>query len=479
MVLLLSQDSAKACTAGSRTALALFLLLASGCPSTPVPPPPRPELSPDTDPAIIELIESRYTAALDQPSVATARAELARAYHANNILVAACQAYEQAISLTRHGNREHLATWHYLSAHCFEESGDTEQARTSLRQALDLKADYAPAWTTLALWRLDDGDPTGAQEAFDQALALAPDSRDAASGRCRALIEKRNYENAKVSLEGLTKRFPGDRHIGFLLGTVYSQLGETDKAKPLLTLAGSSRSRAGQDPWLDSLGPLMVGYKPDLNRARAWTLGGQPGKAITLLLTMRQDRPQDPAVLTGLASAYVAARQPRDAETVLEDALEDGVESFAVHLNLGRIHQLTGDLNRALEQTERAIVLNPTLSGAWGQKGRQLFMQQRFDEARSALEEALHLDASNLEAGLLLAKSAYQMAAYPQAIATLQGLVESSQDPAEAYLILALSREKLNQPEQAAEAIRTALALPRIAPNIERALRQLARRLAS
>ncbi|MEM1181778.1 MAG: tetratricopeptide repeat protein [Acidobacteriota bacterium] len=455
--------------------LTALVLGAIACTQSPVAPPRQPELPEDLDAEIAASLGARFEAAASSPMSPELRAELAMAYHAHQYLEAACPSYRQAIALGGPSHAE-AAPWSYRLAHCLRElPAPPGVAVAQLEGVVRLDPAYGPARVTLAEWLAQDGELDKALAVLDDAAAAESDPAPVRFARWRILLES---GKAADMAEAAEEAYAGsnDPRIGALLGRAYRQLDDP-RAGGLQHL---SRVQAGAapDPWRDAIQDFEVGFKADMDRARRWTQSGEPDRAVELLEPRLESRPDDATVITSLASAHVAARRLGDAQQILSDAIGRGIEHFAIHLNLGRVYQLGGALEPALEQTQRAIDLNPTLAGAWTQKGRQLFLARRFDEASDALDKATELDPADVEAALLLGKSRFQLGRYGAAVEELERLLATFGRHGEASLIVALAHEKTGDLDRARDAVRKGLLAPGMPGALVQALRQLETRLA-
>jgi tetratricopeptide (TPR) repeat protein len=85
------------------------------------------------------------------------------------------------------GHRPDAAEPHYLRAKIYSEERDTAKAVSELQQAVELRRDFAEAWSDLGEARKNQSDGKGALTAFRRAVALSP--QDAvARGRLGALL---------------------------------------------------------------------------------------------------------------------------------------------------------------------------------------------------------------------------------------------------------------------------------------------------
>jgi predicted Zn-dependent protease len=92
-------------------------------------------------------------------------------------------------------------------------------------------------------------------------------------------------------------------------------------------------------------------HQPAPQIARAWRL----------LKAVEKQFPDDPAVLTALATAFLSAKQPLDAAHRFERVLELGVGSAMDEANAGTAWLQAGQIDKATHHLERAVQSDPLL----------------------------------------------------------------------------------------------------------------------
>ncbi len=137
------------------------------------------------------------------------------------------------------------------------------------------------------------------------------------------------------------------------------------------------------------------------NVARTYLWKGQPEKARPLLEEIVRRRPWEERFLTQLAPCYFQAGYLAQAERVLY-TIADGGEPDAPGTKLlwARIKLARGDLGGALRALLDAEAMNPQLPGIYIQIGDTYARLFQWQNARSAYEKAVNLDADNARAYL-------------------------------------------------------------------------------
>ena len=182
------------------------------------------------------------------------------------------------------------------------------------------------------------------------------------------------------ALEQLSTEFPDELSWRLYLGDLYFQRGETDSAFGVLAETIQKGSRK----------PLPV--RSYLLGAEAARLQGRMDKAAVILEQARTVYTNDLAVLNNLI--YVLAQDPRTlprARSLLPDLLEGAKESFAFYDTAAVVALRSGDAQKALEYSEKA--LNLMKKGSWGQTevimnaAEIQFALGQFDRAQKSLEQ--------------------------------------------------------------------------------------------
>ncbi|MFN0316485.1 MAG: XrtA/PEP-CTERM system TPR-repeat protein PrsT [Burkholderiales bacterium] len=173
-------------------------------------------------------------------------------------------------------------------------------------------------------------------------------------------------------------------------------------------------------------------------------LAKEPNQAETRYLLAQQ------LVLTGEAAA---------AEKEARKAMELGMKRSAIHATLARTILLQGDLDRLL--TETAVidtdVSQPDKASILGLRGQAYVVKAQHDDARSALNQALQLDASSTAA--LVGKGALHgiQREYEEARRWIDRAIKSDNTSPEAWSALGDLELALGKSAQAETAFTTAI----------------------
>jgi adenylate cyclase len=153
---------------------------------------------------------------------------------------------------------------------------DLEQSRRMFEGAIELDADYAPAWAGLATvhallyewWGSNDEDLHRADRASQIALELAPDLADAHFARGFALSLHRRYDEAQIHFELAARINPNLFDAYYYYGRATFARGEIEHSVELFRKAAEVRQEDYQSPTFQAQSLRMLGR---VDEARAAT----------------------------------------------------------------------------------------------------------------------------------------------------------------------------------------------------------------
>jgi adenylate cyclase len=144
---------------------------------------------------------------------------------------------------------------------------DLEQSRRMFEGAIELDADYAPAWAGLATvhallfewWGSKDEDMHRADRASQIAMELAPDLADAHFARGFALSLRRLYDEAQIHFELATRINPHLFDAYYYYGRAAFAHGEIEHSVELFRKAAEVRQEDFQSPTFQAQSLRMLG----------------------------------------------------------------------------------------------------------------------------------------------------------------------------------------------------------------------------
>ena len=425
----------------------------------PLPAPPAAGLSA----AVGGHLHERYAAAMRQPDAIAAVGPLCVAYHADMFYDLAERCYLRAATLDPDNWR-----WPYSRALILAERGGGETLLTLLRQLVTQAPRFGPVWLRLGDAEFKAANYDAAADAWRRASEL-PDPADESGaspphvvetplaayadlGLARVALERGDADRARDILERVTtsaRRFgPAYR----LLADSYRALGRDADAERAVyragrlqaftpytdpiadSLARESRnstlllrvaSEASLDvnaEWSEYLSRRAVELDPDnpeavIKLARVLRTLDRNQEALPLFERYRAMVPGDMQALAHIASCLSAMGRYQEAETHLRQALMT-LDDPITHYNMGLLMSVTGRLNEAVKEYERALTLDPMHVDARGNLAIVLARQGRLDSAVRELTTLVERDPENASArtnlGLVLLQQGHADQARPQ-----------------------------------------------------------------
>ncbi len=117
----------------------------------------------------------------------------------------------------------------------------------------------------------------------------------------------------------------------------------------------------------------------------------RPALARDCLQQYLRQQPSDMQALSILALAYFDLADFDHAEKLLVRAIAGGMDTSAVHFNLGKVRQANGDASAAVAAFDEAIRRDPGYIDAFIARAQALRAMESFDQAAATLEHAILL----------------------------------------------------------------------------------------
>ena len=129
------------------------------------------------------------------------------------------------------GPRADAAYPRYLRARIFREEGDAAKAASELQQAVELRPDFAEAWSDLGDARKNLSDGKGALAAFRRAVALSPEDAVAQTRLGSELLDGGAAHEAAEHLAEAVRLDPKNQSALNALQRALRQDGQTERAE--------------------------------------------------------------------------------------------------------------------------------------------------------------------------------------------------------------------------------------------------------
>ena len=312
------------------------------------------------DPLVAALIEEAETDLRSSPGEAGAWGRLGRIYEAHGFVEQAQHSYSIASRL----NPNDFA-WHYYLALISATRGAADEAIHRFSRAIQLQPLDIPAHYHLGSIHLEVGHHEAARIAFQEVVALAPQSPWGFLGLGKTAWRERLPELAATHLERSRAIDPMVRETAYLLAIVYRALGRAELSQEMLEGWGSLSTTSVMDD------PL---------RRR--------------VLSERRDLQDQVATANGLK----AQGQMASAEKIYQSVLAVDPEHFDAHHNLGVLYAQTRRHDLAQPHLEKAAALRPRDAGAHFNLAMLYFETDRPAQSLTELERSLEIDPQHAEA---------------------------------------------------------------------------------
>ena len=411
-----------ACRARVGLALGHALVLAAAC-AEEAPSVVIADLA-AVEPELVALIQEHAAVVEGAPRDPRARAMLGLVYEANSLWSAAARCFETAFEI-----EPGEPLWALHAALNRQREGDSAGALAFLIEHERRFRRSAPLQHCLGELLLLAGDPSGAELAFDRAVASAPDRAEGYTGRGEARLERQDHAGAQLDLERAVALDPDYRSAHYLLGRALQGSGQESDAERELALGAGGTKRPLPDALAGDAARFAVSRVERLEFAAASLEQGKPKQALPSINAVLESFPTDEQALAFRAQALVQLERwepaleateralehhpenfhawvdraiaalhlgrVEDARAALEHANELKPQSFYVHLYFSSYHLATGDAPAALASAERARDLAPGRVEVHIALGRSLLATGEVDRARAAFEDALELAPEN------------------------------------------------------------------------------------
>ncbi|NUK01526.1 tetratricopeptide repeat protein [Streptomyces lunaelactis] len=246
------------------------------------------------------------------------------------------------------------------------EAGQTDKAADTFAQA--------------GMWYGAGGAPGEALRCFGLALGLAPDHIGAMLGRSYALSDLGQREEALATIERTLERHPDSVEACAYTAQLLASLGRPEEALRLLE---------------DRL--ALSGEIPELRAARARILlsAGRPHEALPAVEKLLAELPTDVELRRLKALILRCLDRREDAVEILSGLLAENEATPADRLVMIDMVIGMGEYERALTETEHALLFVPENPGLLGRRALILAFLARFEEALAAALHAAALDPAD------------------------------------------------------------------------------------
>jgi tetratricopeptide (TPR) repeat protein len=402
-------------------------------------PIPRP--TPSTDPAVKQQIEEAWSEfeevagkkGASQEELASAYGHMGMIYHAYGFVDAAAVCYRNAHSLAPREFR-----WPYYYGRLYQDEGETKNAITYLKIALELRPDEIAVLVNLAQTYQADGQSEPAKGLFEKAVAIDPSQAAAQAGVGEIALSRGDFALAIRSLEAALKFQPEATNLHYPLAMAYRKMGDVTNALSHLQKKGSGKPTI-PDPLMDKVTDLRRGQRELWIQGNKALAEGRLADAIRIYEEMLATADKaDPIPRIHLGIAMAQAGDLKGAVEQYQQVLRMTPGNPVAHYNLGVLSLELKSEREALNHFNAAVDLDPGFRLAHFQMANVLMREDRFAEAASHYQRAIELGLGNEFVRLMKAMALVRTRRYTEARTELDNGVAAL--PESTDLALALAR---------------------------------------
>ena len=260
-----------------------------------------------------------------------------------------------------------------LVGNVFAASGDYQEARRYLEQALSVKPGFFPA--TMALARIEEleGHTDKAIVLYRRLVKSGVESVVPVLALARLEGQQGNTQQVVDLLQAASKEFPDEKRPQLLLAEHY--LREKQYQKAGLLLEEAARTRPEQ--------PFVLYLQ-----ARLLIATGQYQRAVSVLTRLLEIDPESDVAQVLLAEAHLHMGGVENAREILQQALRQQPDDIPALALITKIEILSGNLDQAMRHSQRIqreypeLYLGYQLQGdVWVAKKNDIEAGRQYDQA--------------------------------------------------------------------------------------------------
>jgi len=244
------------------------------------------------------------------------------------------------------------------------------------------------------------GELDDAIRAYREYLAAEPDSLQARSNLGAALARASRYDEAIAEYTLGLRKSPDNPALLLNLGLAYYKTGRHAEA------AARFERAVSLSPQFKEQVTLLL--------AVCYNSLGRYKEAVALLAPLEKDKAGDPGFDYLYGTALIGDGREAAGTAVIDRILSRG-DSAEAHLLRGTLELSAHDRDRARADLEKAVALNPRLSGAHARLGELLLALGDSERARAVFAQELALDPDEFTSNLNMGVLAKQDQAYAEA----------------------------------------------------------------
>jgi tetratricopeptide (TPR) repeat protein len=270
-----------------------------------------------------------------------------------------------------------------------DKKDDATRASGVLAIAADLAPDLPDVQTLVGQVREATGDLDGAEDAWWQAIRLAPQSLYPRRKLLRLALERQRFVKAKQQADELLSIDADEPEHHFLAGLVASRQNDNAAARAHYQVAIDKSAGDYPEAWFN----LGIVEKDEKN------LDG----AIAAYQKAIEKRPGYHAAENNLGLTLVAAGRAADAEKLYRDVLSRAPSYAPAWVNLGKLYSQQKKYPEAIDAYQKALEARPDYARALLDLGVAYARSGRVDDAIATYQKVIVLNPRSVSATFNLA----------------------------------------------------------------------------
>lgn len=304
--------------------------------------------------------------------------------------------------------------WHAYTADLYKQIEKHDMATRHIAEALKNQPENADFWRMSAEINLELNNLRHAKHDLERSASLS--ANDTEIWVKMADVNRRMgfVHEATQNIETASKLSPKDETIaikeaGFLYDTKQFEQAEV-KAKEIINNQGNNidayiilaQAQAKQGKFIQALATLdkanqMNPANKDIDLEILKIRKDQEGIETILpnLIALAQKNPENPTILTTLTDWLIKTNRLNQAKETAQTILKIMPNQAEVHLMLGRLQRLDGQLDQALAHFADAITLEPNNVDAYIEMGKTYRDRRDLENAIETFQKGTQADASD------------------------------------------------------------------------------------
>ncbi|MBD2774430.1 serine/threonine-protein kinase [Iningainema tapete] len=306
----------------------------------------------------------------------------------------------------------------YKQANTLYELQRYKDALSSYEKAVEIRPDYAPAWSGQAKTLLALKTYKEALSAYDKAIQINPLYTEAWSGRGFVLNKLQRYQEAIASFDKALQKENKNPELWNAKGEAFSNLTEYE-------LAIKSFDKA-------------IELKPDYyeawyNKGRVLQNSQRYDEAISAYNKAVEFKPDYDKAWYNIGNSLVKLQRYQDAFNAYDKVVQYKPEYYQVWFSRGNVLINLQRYPEAIESFNQVIKYNPNNYKAWYSRGWSLHQMQRYEEAVASYDKATAIKRNDYQVWYNKGNALFNLNKYQEAIVSYNRAVRYKPDHYESW----------------------------------------------